>query len=29
MKYVIFANLALIFSILAVYGNSTWGKSIW
>jgi hypothetical protein len=29
MRYMIFANLGLILSVLAVLGKSVWGKSTW
>lgn len=29
MRYMIFANLGLILSVLAVLGKSVWGKSVW
>jgi hypothetical protein len=29
MRYMIFMNLGLILSVLAVLGKSVWGKSTW
>ena len=29
MRYVILSNLGLILSVLAIFGKSAWGKSIW
>ena len=29
MRYLIFTNLVLILSALAILGKSTWGKSVW
>jgi hypothetical protein len=29
MKYIVLANLGWIATLLAVYGKSVWGKSVW
>jgi len=29
MRYTVLANLGMILTMLAVLGNSTWGKSVW
>lgn len=29
MRYIIFANLGLIISVMAALGKSVWGKSVW
>jgi hypothetical protein len=29
MKYIVISNLALIMSVLAFFGKSVWGKSVW
>jgi hypothetical protein len=29
MKYIIISNLGLIMALLAFFGKSVWGKSVW
>lgn len=29
MKYIVISNLGLIMSLLAFFGKSVWGKSVW
>lgn len=29
MKYIVISNLSLILSLLAFFGKSVWGKSVW
>ncbi len=29
MKYIIISNLGLIMTLLAFFGKSVWGKSVW
>ncbi len=29
MKYIVLSNLGLIMTLLAVFGKSVWGKSVW
>jgi hypothetical protein len=29
MKYIVISNLGLIMALLAFFGKSVWGKSVW
>jgi hypothetical protein len=29
MKYILISNLGLVMSLLAFFGKSVWGKSVW
>jgi len=29
MKYIVISNLGLILTLLALFGKSVWGKSVW
>jgi hypothetical protein len=29
MKYIVISNLGLILSLMAFFGKSVWGKSVW
>jgi hypothetical protein len=29
MKYIIMSNLGLLVTLLAIFGKSVWGKSVW
>jgi hypothetical protein len=29
MKYIVLSNLGLIVTLLALFGKSVWGKSVW
>ena len=29
MRYIVLSNLGIIFTLIAILGKSTWGKSVW
>jgi hypothetical protein len=29
MKYIVLSNLGLIMTLIAIFGKSVWGKSVW
>ena len=29
MKYIVMSNLGLLITLLAIFGKSVWGKSVW
>lgn len=29
MKYIVMSNLGLLVTLLAIFGKSVWGKSVW